>query len=111
MSLFWYVQASSLSNPEVIIKFDETVAETVGKDYYSCTGGDKFGNSTHSLITDISYSGFDDGQCSVVTGSSYVKIAYSREVYTYDEFDLDIYVDPTICIIVGSTEQCVEMTL
>lgn len=107
MNLFWYVQGFPLSNPEVIIKYDEVVGETVGKDYYSCTGGDKFGNSTNSLITDISYSGYDDGSCTVTTGSSYVKIAYSREVYTYDEFDLDIYENSTICIIVGSIEQCV----
>ena len=40
-----------------------------------------------------------------------MKIAYNRHVYTYDEFDIQIYESNKICIIVGSSEKCQTVKL
>lgn len=52
MMLFWYVKDAPLSDSEVKIKFDEEISETVGKDFYSCTNGDQFGDNSDSTSVD-----------------------------------------------------------
>ena len=90
---------------------NETVSETVGKDFFSCTNGDSFGNNSNSLSQDILFSGYNDGECVVNQQSSYVKISYKRLVSTSDEFDLPIYEDNNqICILVGTSSRCETIT-
>lgn len=107
LNLFWYCPKSVLSSEDVILRIsDEIDPEIVGFDFHKCGSGDYFGFNTSVLTPDKTWSGYDDGSCSIEHSATSSQISYTRPVFTYDDFDSSIYNETEICVTVGSNNQC-----
>lgn len=75
LKLFWFANVSVLSSSDVYIRIGSGLAEErLGYDYQKCGDGDYFGTSTSSLTRDTTWSGYDDGACTVTSSASSTKI-------------------------------------
>ena len=84
MQLFWYIPRPTLSSTNVYIRSGEKISEDLGYDYYKCGAGDHFGPDTSTLKPDSLWSGFNDGESVLTSSTRGTKIAYHRNVYTFD---------------------------
>ncbi len=84
--------------------------EAVGYDYFNCGGGDYYGADILSLMSDIDYSGYNDGTCIYKVTSSSIELSYYRDALTFDTFDYQLTSSVYLCLI-GSSTSCSTLNL
>lgn len=110
LKLFWYRNNSVMSNSSnIIIQLGDQISAVVGNDYYQCGVGDYYGFGLSSLLSDLSYSGYDNGACVFNNSGTAVFLEYTRDVYTYDSFDYQITAGMSVCLI-GTQTSCASIT-
>lgn len=97
------------NSSNIIIQLGDQINSVVGEDYYKCGVGDYYGFGLNSLLSDLSYSGYDNGACVFNNSGTAVFLDYSRDVYTYDSFDYQVTATMTVCLI-GSQTSCATIT-
>lgn len=110
LKLYWYRPNPTVTNTSsIIIRVGDEISEAVGYDYFVCGGSDYFGNSLSSLLSDLDYSGFNNGICSYQAKASSIQLSYSRDVLTYDSFDFQIPQTFSICLM-GAQTGCATLS-
>lgn len=110
MQIFWYRNSISMPNTSNIkIQIGNQISSDIGYDYYICGSGDFYGSSSNTM-KDLIYSGYDNGACTYQTTTTSVFMSVTRDVYTYDDFDINITETLSICLI-GSQSNCATVKL
>jgi hypothetical protein len=111
MQLFWYRPSPNMTNTtNITIQIGNQIDENVGNDYYVCGVGDYYGASSSSISKDLVYSGYENGDCTFKKNVKSTMMGYSRDIYTFDDFDVNITKILSICLI-GSSSSCAKMEL
>lgn len=72
--------------------------------------GDFYGSSSASITKDLLYSGYENGACTFKINQNSTMMSYNRDIYTFDDFDVNITKSLNICVI-GSTSSCAKLEL
>ena len=90
LQIFWYRNSLSMPNTSNIkIQIGNQISSDIGYDYYICGSGDFYGTSSNTM-KDLIYSGYDNGGCVYQTTNQSVFMTLTRDVYTFDDFDINI---------------------
>lgn len=110
LRLFWLRNSSAMPNSSnIIIQIGDQISSIVGNDYYQCGVGDYYGFGLSSLLSDLSYSGYDNGACVFNNSGTAVFLEYTRDVYTYDSFDYQVTATLSVCLI-GAQTSCATLS-
>jgi hypothetical protein len=111
LQLFWYRPSATVTNTSnIIIQLGSQVNEAVGNDYFICGAGDYYGTNILNILSDLEYSGYNDGACNYKVTSTSIQLSYSRDALTFDSFDYQITPSIYLCLI-GSSTSCSTFNL
>lgn len=94
----------------MIIRVGNQIDADTGYDFYVCGDGDYYGTDPSNLMSDLIYSGYDNGACTFTTTTQSIMMTYTRDIFTFDTFDSKVGQSFSICLI-GTQSHCGSFTL